>query len=201
MPRSSPVTWRSRAGCRRRSHAGSTRSCGRWTTRRRSPSRGWCSSFWRPPPGRAIPTEARAASPSWILRARDLLHADLARRRTLANLAAEVGVHPVTLARGFRRSFGCSVGEYVRRLRIERAASQLGGSEVPLAEIALAAGFSDQSHFSNLFRRETGMSPSAYRRAMRRWLSPAFQASRIRSRSWANRGSVRSPSSLGSTRR
>lgn len=105
--------------------------------------------------------------PGWVLRARDLLHADLAHRRTLADLAADVGVHPVTLARGFRRSFGCSVGEYVRRLRIERAASQLGGSDVPLAEIALAAGFSDQSHFSNLFRRETGMSPSAYRRAMR----------------------------------
>jgi AraC family transcriptional regulator len=104
--------------------------------------------------------------PSWILRARDLLHADLSHRRTLADLAAEVGVHPVTLARGFRRSFGCSVGEYVRRLRIERAAVHLGTSDEPLAAIALAAGFSDQSHFSNLFRRETGMSPSAYRRAM-----------------------------------
>jgi len=105
--------------------------------------------------------------PSWVLRARDLLHANLVRRLTLAELAAEVGVHPVTLARTFRRCFGCSVGEYLRRLRIERAALQLGGSEVPLATIALAAGFSDQSHFSNLFRRETGMSPSAYRRAMR----------------------------------
>ena len=104
--------------------------------------------------------------PSWILRARDLLHADLSHRRTLADLAAEVGVHPVTLARGFRRSFGCSVGEYVRRLRIERAAVHLSSSDEPLAAIALAAGFSDQSHFSNLFRRGTGMSPSAYRRAM-----------------------------------
>ena len=105
--------------------------------------------------------------PGWILRARDLLHADLSHRRTLAELAAEVGVHPVTLARGFRRSFGCSIGEYVRRLRIERAAAQLGASDEPLAAIAVGAGFSDQSHFSNLFRRETGMSPSAYRRAMR----------------------------------
>ncbi len=105
--------------------------------------------------------------PNWVLRARDLLHTDLAERRTLAELAAEVGVHPVTLARAFRRCFGCSVGEYLRRLRIERAALQLGGSDVPLAAIALTAGFSDQSHFSNLFRRETGMSPSAYRRVMR----------------------------------
>jgi AraC family transcriptional regulator len=57
--------------------------------------------------------------------------------------------------------------DLLRRLRIERAAVQLGGSDVPLATIALGAGFSDQSHFSNLFRRETGMSPSAYRRAVR----------------------------------
>jgi len=102
-----------------------------------------------------------------VVQARDLLHADLTTRRTLGELAAAVGVHPVTLARAFRRSFGCSVGEYLRRLRIERAAAQLGGSETPLATIALTAGFADQSHFSNLFRRETGMSPSAYRRAVR----------------------------------
>jgi len=105
--------------------------------------------------------------PAWVVQARDLLHADLTTRRTLGELAAAVGVHPVTLARAFRRSFGCSVGEYLRRLRIERAAAQLGGSETPLATIALTAGFADQSHFSNLFRRETGMSPSAYRRAVR----------------------------------
>jgi AraC family transcriptional regulator len=76
-------------------------------------------------------------------------------------------VHPVTLARAFRRSFGCTVGEYLRRLRIERATEQLAGGDTPLAEIALAAGFADQSHFSNVFRRRTGMSPSAFRRAAR----------------------------------
>jgi AraC family transcriptional regulator len=108
-----------------------------------------------------------AGRPSWVLDARDYLHDDLATRRTLTDLAATVGVHPVTLARTFRRSFGCSVGEYLRRVRIERAAAQLAGSETPLAEIALAAGFADQSHFSNVFRRETGMSPSAYRRVVR----------------------------------
>jgi AraC family transcriptional regulator len=112
-------------------------------------------------------TETKRGAPSWVLRAQDLLHSDLVRRRTLTELAAQVGVHPVTLARTFRRCFGCSVGEYLRQLRIERAAEQLGGSDLPLAAIALAAGFADQSHFSNLFRRATGMSPSAYRRAMR----------------------------------
>ena len=60
-----------------------------------------------------------------------------------------------------------SIGEYLRRLRIDRAAEQLATGSQPLAEIALAAGFADQSHFSNVFRRRVGMSPSAYRREVR----------------------------------
>jgi AraC family transcriptional regulator len=59
------------------------------------------------------------------------------------------------------------VGEYVRNLRIERATLQLAQTELSLAEIALAAGFSDQSHFSNLFRQRTGFSPSRFREASR----------------------------------
>jgi AraC family transcriptional regulator len=59
------------------------------------------------------------------------------------------------------------VGEYLRRLRIDRAAEQLVWGDLPLAEIAIAAGFSDQSHFSNVFRRRTGISPSAFRREAR----------------------------------
>lgn len=103
----------------------------------------------------------------WITETRDRLHADLAARPSLAELAAEVGVHPVTLARAFRRSFGCTVGEYLRRLRIDRAAEQLASGTQPLAEIALTAGFADQSHFSNVFRRRVGISPSVYRREAR----------------------------------
>jgi AraC family transcriptional regulator len=109
---------------------------------------------------------AGGAAP-WLGETRDRLHADLTARPSLADLAAAVGVHPVTLARAFRRAFGCTVGEYLRRLRIERAAEQLAGGTQPLAEIALAAGFADQSHFSNVFRRRVGMSPSAYRREVR----------------------------------
>ena len=104
---------------------------------------------------------------SWLGEARDRLHADLTVRPSLADLAAAVGVHPVTLARAFRRTFGCTVGEYLRRLRIERASEQLVTGGQSLAEIALAAGFADQSHFSNVFRRRVGMSPSAYRREAR----------------------------------
>jgi len=103
----------------------------------------------------------------WLEEARERIHADLAARVSLTRLAEAVGVHPVTLARAFRRAFGCTVGEYVRRLRIERATRQLADSDLSLAEIALTAGFSDQSHFSNLFRRHTGLSPFQFRRTAR----------------------------------
>jgi AraC family transcriptional regulator len=105
--------------------------------------------------------------PRWLEEARDRIHTELACRPSLSGLAQTVGVHPVTLARAFRQAFGCSVGEYVRNLRIERATLQLAQTELSLAEIALAAGFSDQSHFSNLFRQRTGFSPSRFREASR----------------------------------
>jgi AraC family transcriptional regulator len=108
-----------------------------------------------------------SSRPSWLEHARDQIHDDLAARPSLTGLAESVGVHPVMLARAFRRAFGCSVGEYVRSLRIERATRQLADTDLPLAEIALAAGFSDQSHFSNLFRRHNGLSPFRFRRALR----------------------------------
>jgi AraC family transcriptional regulator len=105
--------------------------------------------------------------PRWLEEARERIHEELGARPSLTSLAHSIGVHPVTLARAFRRAFGCTVGEYVRSLRIERAAHQLVNTDLSLAEIALRAGFSDQSHFSNLFRRHTGVSPFQFRRAVR----------------------------------
>jgi AraC family transcriptional regulator len=107
-----------------------------------------------------------AMPPRWVTEARDLLH-DPGRVASLGELAEAVGVHPVTLARGFRKAYGCSVGTYLRRLRVARAAQRLAETDDALAEIALSAGFADQSHFSNLFRRETGVSPSAFRRSVK----------------------------------
>lgn len=104
--------------------------------------------------------------PRWVSEARDLLHAP-DRVGSLGDLAQAVGVHPVTLARGFRKAYGCTLGGYLRRLRLARAAQRLAETEDSLAEIALEAGFADQSHFSNLFRRETGVSPSAFRRSVK----------------------------------
>jgi AraC family transcriptional regulator len=115
---------------------------------------------------RARDLRLHGTTPRWVVEARDYLH-DPGEIGSVGELAAVVGVHPVTLARGFRKAYGCTVGSYLRWLRLVRAARRLAESDAPLAEIAIAAGFADQSHFSNAFRRETGLSPSAFRRAVR----------------------------------
>lgn len=101
--------------------------------------------------------------PPWLLQATDLLHDRLAEPLSLGDIARTVGVHPVHLARVFRRHHRCTVGEYVRRLRVGLACSQLTHSSASLSEIALAAGFPDQSHFSRVFKRVTGLTPGTFR--------------------------------------
>ncbi len=102
--------------------------------------------------------------PRWLRQVRDLLHDRFAEQGLrMADLATEVGVHPVYLARAFRERYGSSPGEYVRRLRLEWAAQELLRSGRPLAEIALAAGFADQSHFTRAFRSAFGVTPGQFR--------------------------------------
>lgn len=113
-------------------------------------------------PGGVAPT----LPPRWLLRVRDVLHEEPASPGGLATLAALAGVHPFHLCRAFRRYFGCTMGDYVRRLRIHAASRRLASTSTPLVEIACDAGFADQSHFTRAFRRVTGMSPGRYRRAL-----------------------------------
>lgn len=101
--------------------------------------------------------------PVWLVEARELLDARLNEAPGLRELAREAGVHPVHFAASFRRFYGCSVGEYTRRRRLQRARRQLANPDLGLAQIAGECGFADQSHFSRTFRRFTGLTPGAYR--------------------------------------
>ena len=74
-------------------------------------------------------------------------------------------MHPVHLARTFRRVYQTTFAAYVRDLRIECARRELAG-RAPLSDIAALAGFADQSHFSRLFKQHTGLTPSEYRLAL-----------------------------------
>jgi AraC family transcriptional regulator len=110
---------------------------------------------------------ATQQAPRWLERAREILHEDTAKAPTLAEIAVEVGVHPVHLAHEFRKFYRASVGEYARRLRIEAACHEVAQSNLPLSEIAANAGFYDQSHFTNAFKRLMGVTPSEFRVAAR----------------------------------
>ncbi|MBI4564115.1 MAG: helix-turn-helix transcriptional regulator [Planctomycetes bacterium] len=103
--------------------------------------------------------------PPWLSDARDLLREQFSQRLTIHEIAQAVGVHPVHLAREFRRFYGYTVGGFVRHLRLVYSCKKLVQSRMPLREIALAGGFFDQSHFARTFKRHFGKTPEDYRRA------------------------------------
>jgi AraC family transcriptional regulator len=105
--------------------------------------------------------------PLWLQRAEEFIHEQFSHPLTLSLIANFVGVHPVYLANSFRRYYHQSIGEYLRHLRVEFACHKIHTSNDALAEIALAAGFANQSHFTQTFKRMTGMSPAKYRAARR----------------------------------
>lgn len=112
-----------------------------------------------------IPPPRERRAPAWLPEVRDYLHAHALEPVRLAELSALAGIHEGHLVRAFRRHVGATPGAYLRGLRIEHARQALLDSEVPIAELALAAGFSSQAHFTRLFHRLVGATPAAYRRA------------------------------------
>jgi AraC family transcriptional regulator len=106
-------------------------------------------------------------APPWLRRVRDELHADFAHRVSIADLASRASVHPDHLSRSFRHHYGVLIGEYVRRLRLDWSARALTRTDDPLAELALAAGFVDQSEFTRRFRAYYGTTPGRYRKTQR----------------------------------
>ena len=82
----------------------------------------------------------------------------------VSTLAAALDLRPAQLALAFRRHQRVSIGSYVRELRVEWAIARLTGSTQTISDIALGAGFADQSHFTRLCVRHTGRTPAQLRR-------------------------------------
>ena len=111
--------------------------------------------------------QGKTNPPSWLKKARDLLHDSLAEPLAMEDIAHLVGIHPAHLSREFRRWFHCTPGEYMREQRVQLAKRRLAETDVTLAQIAYETGFSDQAHFSRVFRMIAGSTPSTYRRSIK----------------------------------
>ncbi|MEO8452594.1 MAG: AraC family transcriptional regulator [Gemmatimonadota bacterium] len=105
-----------------------------------------------------------AKPPVWLSKVEERLREEWSKRPTLRDLASEAGVAPAVLAGVFRRVHGCTVGEFLRRLQVERARVLVDNVRLSLAQVATSCGFYDQSHFTKLFLRYVGTTPDRYRR-------------------------------------
>jgi AraC family transcriptional regulator len=99
----------------------------------------------------------------WLRRVRELLHEEWRTAPSLSYVARVAGVHPCHLAHTFRERLGETVGTYVQRLRVAWAIGEVTTSERPISQIALEAGFCDQSHFTRQCLRFACVTPAAYR--------------------------------------
>jgi len=114
--------------------------------------------------GRSSQARGDRSIPSWLDRAVQLVESSYRQPLALHDIASAVGRHPTGVAREFRRAVGVSIGERIRDLRFRFATHELLATNTPLSEIASAAGYSDQAHFTREFRKRAGTSPADFRR-------------------------------------
>lgn len=95
------------------------------------------------------------------------IHDHAHRPLRIADVLREVAVSRRGLERRFRRTLKRTLGEEIRRVHVERAKDLLAGAELPIAHVAVQAGFSDHKQLCVVFRQETGHTPSSYRRLHR----------------------------------
>ena len=112
-----------------------------------------------------LPSERSRLPRPAIQRAIDFMHANLGESIGLNEISQAAGVHKGHFTRLFRQTTGQSPMKFLMTLRLERAAELLrsSGSSIAIQEVAFSCGFYDKSHFSNEFRRHTGMTPRMYR--------------------------------------
>ena len=109
---------------------------------------------------------ATKKTPSWVAELKQIIQDQVDSNLNLTAVSKSLELHPAYLSREFSKYFNnLSFGEYVRKLRIENAIRLMQTNNFSLTQIAYLTGFSDQSHFSRIFKQHTGKSPSAYKKA------------------------------------
>lgn len=101
-------------------------------------------------------------------RATDMMQARLGGPLTIKEIARACQITPSHFARAFRGTFGRAPYRYLTDLRITEAKRQMMETDLPLTTIAMMCGFTDQSHFTRVFRRLVGTSPGLWRQSPRK---------------------------------
>jgi YesN/AraC family two-component response regulator len=108
-------------------------------------------------------------TPAWAKEIRDLIQDQIDTNLTLKELSKDLNIHPAYLSREFSKHFdNLSFGDYLRKQRIEKAIEYLNNSNYSLTKIAYLTGFSDQSHFTRIFKKQTGKSPSVFKKEFKK---------------------------------
>lgn len=102
--------------------------------------------------------------PLWVGRVAEVIHDRWDENLSLLELSRQAGVHPTTISKHFPKYFSCTLGEYVRHLRVEKALTMIRRTGRSLTEVAHRCGFADQSHFTRVFKETTGLLPKSYRK-------------------------------------
>lgn len=108
-----------------------------------------------------LPKKSR---PVWLNKIVELLHDNWNKEISVNDLANLTNVHPKTISKYFPRYFNCTLGEYRRNLKVEKALSLIKSSKLSLTEIAYECGFYDQSHFTGIFKQLTGLQPKQFKK-------------------------------------
>jgi len=116
----------------------------------------------------ALTTNATVISqsePDWIRQLKSILHEN-SQEITLSRLSEQLGVHPVHISRTIPAFLDTTLGEYLRREKVKKAFPLLLNKNRTLSEIAYECGFSDQSHFTRIFKKYYKLAPNAFRKSL-----------------------------------
>jgi len=109
--------------------------------------------------------------PIWVKELKAIIQDQIDTQFTfdLKKISSDLELNPSYLSREFSKYFeDLNFGDYVRKIRIDKAIKLILNSTYSLTEIAYLTGFSDQSHFTRIFKQHTGKSPSAYRKNLQK---------------------------------
>ncbi len=104
--------------------------------------------------------------PAWFNRTLEICSEIHDPQLSLEKIARMLGVHPVHVARSFRRFMGCTFGDYLAEVRIRKAFELLRRSKRPIVEVAYSCGFADHAHLCRALKKSTGLTPSAFRKSV-----------------------------------